>query len=156
MTATRKKVSNHILGNLWSTYKETTDPNWAEFFRVYDFGLPLAYVSSERFAVLTDKGETTLGLTWKDLLCLLDIDCDTEFESLTELFNAPPHERIGGSEPHFFTNKGMPALPTLKDLRTLEDEMSWENVAISENSYLHDDLGEILRIVQEHEFREDD
>ena len=153
MQGAPKNIQHRILGELWAKYKESTDSNWSEFFKVYDIGLPLAYLSSEGFAVRTTKGETSIEQVWEALLYLLDIEGDSGFESLVELFNASPHARIEGSEPRSVLNEALPPLPTINDLRTLEDGLNWESFEISEEgSILNDDLDEILRIVQEYPF----
>ena len=145
-----KNIQRRILGELWATYKESTDPKWSEFFKVYDIGLPLAYLSSEGFAVQTAKGETSIEQVWEDLLYLLDIETESRIESLLELLNASPHERIEGTGPRSILNEISPPLPTINDLRTLEDGLTWEGVVISEGAILNDDLDEIIRIVQVH------
>lgn len=74
------KVS--ILASLWANYQG--DSGMADFMEFNDIGLPLAYLTEEKLAVMTDEGARFVNETFDLLLEALDIE-DEGFEYLDEV-----------------------------------------------------------------------
>ena len=74
----------NILGALFTNERENED--FFRFFEFNDIGLPLAYAVSQNLCEVSDKGESWIELTWKDLMEALEIT-DNEFESLDEVLS---------------------------------------------------------------------
>ena len=73
-----------ILSELWVQYK--TDPDFADFIQYNDLGLPLAYAVSHGIIEMNNQVSMFIEETFDVLLTALDIEEDTGFEELGELF----------------------------------------------------------------------
>jgi hypothetical protein len=73
-----------ILAKLWIDFRD--DEKMQDFIEYNDMGLPLAYLSDNELAKPTDLGNKYIEETFDLLLASLDIEEDTGFESLDELF----------------------------------------------------------------------
>jgi hypothetical protein len=74
----------NILAELWIQYK--TDPDFADFIQYNDLGLPLAYAVSHGIVEMNDQVSMFVNETFDVLLVALNIEEDTGFEELGELF----------------------------------------------------------------------
>ncbi len=73
-----------ILADLWLNYKQ--DEEFADFIEYNDLGLPLAYLITEGIVKSTPTAEALVSETFELLLAGLEIDEDTGFETLDEIF----------------------------------------------------------------------
>lgn len=76
-------IKCEILGDLWINYKN--DPQFVDFIQYNDIGLPLAFLISEQFVKINDKGILYINETFDLLLAALGIKDDTGFESIEDL-----------------------------------------------------------------------
>jgi hypothetical protein len=74
-----------ILADLWLNYR--SDENFSDFVEYNDLGLPLAYAIDNEIVESTDMAANFIKETFSLLLEALDIEEDTDFETLDELFN---------------------------------------------------------------------
>ena len=84
MTDFSNKVK--ILAKLWIDFRD--DEKLKDFIEYNDMGLPLAYLSENMLSVPTDLGNKYIEETFEMLLVALEIEEDTGFESLDELFGS--------------------------------------------------------------------
>lgn len=84
MTNFSNKVK--ILAKLWIDFRD--DEKLQDFIEYNDMGLPLAYLSENMLAVPTDLGNKYIEETFEMLLVALEIEEDTGFDSLDELFGS--------------------------------------------------------------------
>jgi hypothetical protein len=73
-----------ILADLFIDYKDNED--FADFVEYNDIGLPLAYIVASGLAKIEPRGKTFIEETFVLLLASLEIDEDTGFDSLEDLF----------------------------------------------------------------------
>lgn len=73
----------YILGQLWSDYKH--DPEFADFVKYNDIGLPLAYCIDKEIIQSTKLAEGFVTETFDILLGSLGIS-DDGFDDLSDLF----------------------------------------------------------------------
>ena len=74
-----------ILAELWINHKE--EKTFEDFITYNDLGLPLAFLIDSELVTPTDVAKKYVEETWIILLKSLDIDEDTGFTSLEDLFN---------------------------------------------------------------------
>lgn len=74
-----------ILAELWINHKE--EKTFEDFISYNDLGLPLAFLIDSELVEPTEIAKRYVEETWIILLKSLDIDEDTGFTSLEELFN---------------------------------------------------------------------
>ena len=84
MTDFSNKVK--ILAKLWIDFRD--DEKLKDFIEYNDMGLPLAYLSENMLSVPTELGNKYIEETFEMLLVALEIEEDTGFESLDELFGS--------------------------------------------------------------------
>ena len=73
-----------ILAELWVEYKN--DIEFEDFFDYNDLGLPIAYAISSDIVKSTSLAESFVNETFELFLEVLNIDGDTGFESLADIF----------------------------------------------------------------------
>ena len=73
-----------ILAELWVKYKGDSD--FTDFIEYNDLGLPLAYAVSHGIVEVNNQVSMFIEETFDVLLTALDIEEDTGFEELGELF----------------------------------------------------------------------
>jgi hypothetical protein len=82
----------NILSALWFFYaKDDSQPKmWVDYIARNDIGLPLAYITSQNFATLTDEGMEIITETWEDLCNMLYIEPypPVMYNSLEDMMNA--------------------------------------------------------------------
>jgi hypothetical protein len=74
-----------ILAELWINHKE--EKTFEDFISYNDLGLPLAFLIDSELVTPTEVARKYVEETWIILLKSLDIDEDTGFNSLEDLFN---------------------------------------------------------------------
>jgi len=74
-----------ILADLWTNYR--TDPNFEDFIKYNDLGLPLAYAIENEIVDFHIEAMGFISETFNLLLTGLGL-VDTGFTSLTEMFEA--------------------------------------------------------------------
>ena len=74
-----------ILAELWINHKE--EKTFEDFISYNDLGLPLAFLIDSELVEPTEIAKKYVEETWIILLKSLDIDEDTGFTSLEDLFN---------------------------------------------------------------------
>lgn len=74
-----------ILAELWINHKE--EKTFEDFISYNDLGLPLAFLIDSELVTPTEVAKKYVEETWIILLKSLDIDEDTGFTSLEDLFN---------------------------------------------------------------------
>ena len=82
--STKFKIKCEILSDIWLNYRD--DPNYEDFISYNDLGLPLAYAISSGIVAKTDKAKEFIEEAWVLLLAGLEIEEDTGFEDLDDLF----------------------------------------------------------------------
>jgi hypothetical protein len=82
MTEFTNKVK--ILADLWINYRD--DEEFEDFCDYNDLGLPLAYLTDNGLATDTELGKKYIEETFNLLLTALEIEEDTGFESLEDMF----------------------------------------------------------------------
>lgn len=75
-----------ILGELWVEYKH--DTKFQDFFDYNDLGLPLAYAISTQIVSSSTLAENFINETFELFLEVLDIEEDTGFDTLEDIFVA--------------------------------------------------------------------
>ena len=83
MTPFSTKVE--ILAELWMTYKD--EDYLKDFIKFNDMGLPLAYLISTEKATPTKSGMMCVSETFAFLIQTLELDSDTNFDSLAEMLS---------------------------------------------------------------------
>ena len=73
-----------ILAQLWVEYKN--DGEFADFIEYNDLGLPLAYAIATEIVTSTPKAELFINETFDLLLSALELEGDSGFETLADLF----------------------------------------------------------------------
>jgi hypothetical protein len=73
-----------ILGELWINYRSLVE--LADFIEYNDLGLPLAYAIDSQIVESTPLAEQYINETWNLFLAALDIEEDTGFEDISEVF----------------------------------------------------------------------
>ena len=73
-----------ILAELWINYKE--EPKFQDFISYNDLGLPLAFLIDSELVTPTEIAKKYVEETWFILLKSMDIEEDTGFGSLDDLF----------------------------------------------------------------------
>ena len=82
MTEFTNKVK--ILAELWIDYRD--DEQFEDFCEYNDLGLPLAYLTDNGLATSTELGNKYIQETFDLFLAALEIEEDTGFESLDDVF----------------------------------------------------------------------
>lgn len=82
MTEFTNKVK--ILAELWIDYRD--DEQFEDFCEYNDLGLPLAYLTDNGLATSTELGNKYIQETFDLFLTALEIEEDTGFESLDDVF----------------------------------------------------------------------
>ena len=77
------KVS--ILSDLWINYRDEKDLE--DFITYNDLGLPLAYLIHTDLATPTEAGIQYVEETFNLLCAALELDLESEYNSLIEMFN---------------------------------------------------------------------
>lgn len=73
-----------ILSELFLKYKH--EPGFADFYVVNDLGLPLAFLEMAGFAKADPSGKELVEETWRNLCVFLDVDPETDWQTLDEMF----------------------------------------------------------------------
>jgi hypothetical protein len=76
-----------ILADLWLNYRD--DEEFQDFVEYNDLGLPLAYALSAGIVAPAPLAEQFIEETFELLLKGLEIEEDTGFETLDDLFGSP-------------------------------------------------------------------
>jgi hypothetical protein len=85
--ATELKRRIDILAELsYAELQERVDKTLAEFVKVYNISIPLAFAVSYGNAILTDKGASEMNATFDKLLELAGVE-DTGFQELGDILN---------------------------------------------------------------------
>jgi len=79
-----------ILAELWINHKE--EKTFEDFIAYNDLGLPLAFLIDSELVTPTEIAKKYVEETWVILLKSLEIEEDTGFTSLGELFNHTAEE----------------------------------------------------------------
>ena len=74
-----------ILSELWTNYK--TEKTFVDFIQYNDIGLPLAFLLDSDLVDASDIAKNYVVETWNILLESLEIQEDTGWESLDDLFS---------------------------------------------------------------------
>jgi hypothetical protein len=74
-----------ILADLWINHKH--EKTFQDFISYNDLGLPLAFLIDSELVIPTELAKRYIEETWNILLNSLEIENDTGFESLEDLFN---------------------------------------------------------------------
>lgn len=74
-----------ILAELWINHKD--EKEFEDFISYNDLGLPLAFLVDSELVTPTEIAKKYIEETWMILLKSLNIDEDTGFSSLDDLFN---------------------------------------------------------------------
>ena len=85
-----------ILGQFWFFYKEEAQKyeNWRDFLTFADVGLPMAYLAWQEMVTIKPNAKKYVDETW-DVFCeILNLDANTRYGSLEEIFDASPNEPI--------------------------------------------------------------
>lgn len=82
MAETPVEKQAEILADLWLRFGN--DPNFADFMKYNDLGMPLAYAVSTDIIQLNPKVETFVGETFALFLAALSIE-DEGFDSLEDI-----------------------------------------------------------------------
>jgi hypothetical protein len=81
MTDFSKKCQ--LLGELYKEHRR--DADFLYFVEMNDLGLPLAYFANEGLSILTEESNKYIMSTWSALMRLIQVDEDTEYETLDEI-----------------------------------------------------------------------
>jgi hypothetical protein len=83
-----------FLGDFWSEWKdeEANHESWKEFFKIYDVGLPLAWLISYKYASFNKmgNGKEIIEETWQALCEALGISPDDKYPTLVSMLKASP------------------------------------------------------------------
>lgn len=78
-----------ILASFYMNYRD--EKNVSDFIEFNDLGLPLAFLSAEGLAEITEQGIQYIEETWNLLMDMFEIE-DTGFESLDQLLDSKTKE----------------------------------------------------------------
>lgn len=86
-----------ILAWFWVTWKddERNHESWKQFYKVYDIGLPLAWLVDNDYVSLkkgNDAGKKAIEEAWTAFCQALDVDENKKYVSLDEMFDDSPLE----------------------------------------------------------------
>lgn len=85
-----------ILGEFWMFYRDQAekDEGWQDFLSWADIGLPMAYMAWQELVTIKPDSKIYVEQTW-DVLCeMLNLDPQSRFGSIAEMFDASPNDPL--------------------------------------------------------------
>ena len=87
-----------ILGNFWFLYKDSEEvansPEWSDYFRWADVGLPMAYCIWQNLVTLKRGEDAFINEAWSVFCEMLGVDANAKYADVVEIFQTSPNPEI--------------------------------------------------------------